>query len=62
VTGARQWLLSAIAGQLDRPHGLVGRGVATMLNRGNRRSVAAAVQATEIAPGGVAADIGFGGS
>jgi arsenite methyltransferase len=61
VTGARQRLLSAITGQLGRPHGLVGRGVAIMLNRGNRRSVAAAVQATEIAPGGVAADIGFGG-
>jgi ubiquinone/menaquinone biosynthesis C-methylase UbiE len=61
VKGARQRLLSTIAGQLGRPHGLVGRGVAIMLNRGNRRSVAAAVQATEIEPGGVAADIGFGG-
>jgi arsenite methyltransferase len=54
-------LLSIVAGQLGRPHGLLGRGVAIMLNRGNRRSLAAAVQATDIAPGGVAADIGFGG-
>ena len=61
MTGARRRLLSTIAGQLGRPHGLVGRGVAIMLNRGNRRTVAAAVQAAEIAPGAVAADIGFGG-
>jgi arsenite methyltransferase len=61
VTGARQRLLSIVAGQPGRPHGLLGRGVAIVLNRGNRRSLAAAVQATDIAPGGVAADIGFGG-
>ena len=61
MTGARQRLLSTVAGQLGRPHGLLGRGVAIMLNRGNRRSIAAAVLATEIGPGGVAADIGFGG-
>jgi arsenite methyltransferase len=61
MTGTRQWLLSTLAGQLARPHGLLGRAVAIVLNRGNRRSVAAAVQATEIAAGGVAADIGFGG-
>jgi ubiquinone/menaquinone biosynthesis C-methylase UbiE len=61
VTGARQRLLSIIAGQLGRPHGLLGRGVALFLNRGNRRAVAAAVQATQIEPGGVAADLGFGG-
>lgn len=61
MTGARQRLLSIVAGQLGRPHGLLGRGVAVFLNRGNRRSVAAAVQATQIDPGGVAADIGFGG-
>jgi SAM-dependent methyltransferase len=61
VTGERQRLLSIIAGQLGRPHGLLGRGVALFLNRGNRRAVAAAVQATQIEPGGVAADLGFGG-
>ena len=61
MTGARQRLLSIIAGQLGRPHGLLGRGVAIFLNRGNRRAVAAAVQATQIEPGGVAADLGFGG-
>jgi arsenite methyltransferase len=61
VTGLRQRLLSAVAGQLGRPHGLVGRGVAIMLNRGNRRSVAAAVEASQVAVGDAAADIGFGG-
>src|SRR5213076_3336775 len=61
MTGPRQWLLTTLAGQLACPHGLLGRAVAIVLNRGNRRSVAAAVQATEIAPGGAAADIGFGG-
>ena len=52
MTGARQRLLSIVAGQLGRPHGLLGRGVAIVLNRGNRRSLATAVQATDIAPGG----------
>jgi arsenite methyltransferase len=61
VTVLRQRLLTAVAGQLGRPHGLVGRGVAIMLNRGNRRSVAAAVEASQAAVGDVAADIGFGG-
>lgn len=32
-----------------------------MLNRGNAQAIAAAVQATEVGLGGVAADIGFGG-
>lgn len=57
----RQRVLSAVAGQLGRPHGLVGRGVAVVLNRGNRRAIEAAVQAAEVARGGSAADIGFGG-
>jgi SAM-dependent methyltransferase len=57
----RQRLLSTVAGQLGRPHGLVGRGVAIFLNRGNRRAIEAAVQASGIAPGRTAADIGFGG-
>jgi arsenite methyltransferase len=61
VTGVRQRLLTAVAGQLGRPHGLVGRGVAIMLNRGNRRSVAAAVEASQAAVGDTVADIGFGG-
>jgi hypothetical protein len=34
LTTPRRQLLSGIAGQLGRPHGLVGRGVAIMLNHG----------------------------
>jgi arsenite methyltransferase len=59
--GLRERVLSAIAGQLGRPHGVIGRGVAIFLNRGNRRAVAAAVHASAIAAGESAADIGFGG-
>jgi arsenite methyltransferase len=56
-----QSMLTAVAGQLGRPHGLLGRGVAIMLNRGNRRSIQAIVEATDITPAAHAADIGFGG-
>ncbi len=61
MTNLRQRLLSGVAGQLGRPHGLVGRAVAVMLNRGNRWSVKAAVQLSGAAPGKVVADVGFGG-
>lgn len=61
MAGLRARVLSTFAGQLGRPHGRVGRLVAAMLNRGNRASVTAAVEATEVGRGGVAADIGFGG-
>jgi SAM-dependent methyltransferase len=61
VTGMRRKLLSAIAGQLGRPHGRLNRIVAVALNRGNRPAVAAAVRASAAAPGDVVADIGFGG-
>lgn len=61
VAGLRQTVLTAIAGQLGRPHGLVGRGVALLLNRGNRQAVAGAVDAAEVAAGNTVADIGFGG-
>jgi arsenite methyltransferase len=61
VSSPRRWLMSALAGQLARPHGLLGRGVAIMLNRGNRRSVEAAVEASEVTAGANAADVGFGG-
>jgi arsenite methyltransferase len=53
--------LERVAGQLGRPHGLVGRGVAVLLNRGNRPAVAAAVDATGAVAGNTVADIGFGG-
>jgi arsenite methyltransferase len=59
--GLRQRALERVAGQLGRPHGLVGRGVAVLLNRGNRPAVAAAVDATGAVAGNTVADIGFGG-
>jgi arsenite methyltransferase len=54
-------MLAAVAGQLGRPHGLVGRGVALLLNRGNRRAVTGAVDAAGAATRNTVADIGFGG-
>jgi arsenite methyltransferase len=61
MTRLRQHLLSGIAGQLGRPHGLLAPLVARALNRGNARAIAAAVDAADVPAGGVAADIGFGG-
>ncbi|HZQ30488.1 MAG TPA: methyltransferase domain-containing protein [Mycobacterium sp.] len=61
MTSIRQRLYSTIAGQLGRPHGLVGRAVARMLNRGNKPAIEAAVESIDVEPGAVAADIGFGG-
>jgi SAM-dependent methyltransferase len=54
-------MLVAVAGQLGRPHGLLSPLVARMLNRGNGRAIAAAVDAAQVPVGAVAADIGFGG-
>lgn len=60
--GVRGALLAGTARQLGNPHGLVGRYVvANRLNRGNRESVAAAVDALAVANGQTVADIGFGG-
>ncbi|OBG63069.1 methyltransferase domain-containing protein [Mycobacterium sp. E3339] len=61
MAGLRRAVLTAVAGQLGRPHGVVGRGVALLLNRGNRQAVAGAVEATEVTAGNAVADIGFGG-
>ena len=61
MTSLRDRLLSTVAGQLGRPHGLLSPLVARLLNRGNERAIAAAVDSAEIARGAVAADIGFGG-
>jgi len=61
MTFLRERLLSTVAGQLGRPHGILGPFVARALNRGNERAIASAVEAAEIPRGGVAADIGFGG-
>jgi len=57
----RKELWSAIAGQLGRPHGRLGRFVARALNRGNRPAITAAVLASAAKPGDVVADVGFGG-
>ncbi|MFF2086384.1 class I SAM-dependent methyltransferase [Nocardia sp. NPDC058176] len=61
MTGVKDRLLTTIAGQLGNPHGLLGKGVAFFLNRGNKRAIAAAVDAAAPAPGATVADIGFGG-
>jgi arsenite methyltransferase len=61
MTSLRERLLSTVAGQLGRPHGILSPFVARMLNRGNERAIAAAVESAEIPRGAVAADIGFGG-
>src|SRR5882762_10881626 len=61
MTSLRDRLLSTVAGQLGRPHGLLSPLVARLLNRGNERAIAAAVESAEIRRGSVAADIGFGG-
>ena len=59
--GVRDRFLTGLAAQLGRPEGLRGRFVARRLNHANRTAVTAAVDATELKPGQVAADIGFGG-
>lgn len=61
MTSLRDRLLSTVAGQLGRPHGILSPLVARALNRGNERAIAAAVESAEIRRGAVAADIGFGG-
>jgi arsenite methyltransferase len=61
MTYLRERLLSTVAGQLGRPHGILSPFVARALNRGNEKAIAAAVDAAEVERGGVAADIGFGG-
>ncbi len=53
--------MSTIAGQLGNPSGVLGKGVARMLDRANRYMIDAAVDAARVAPGEAAADIGFGG-
>ncbi|MFI8971421.1 methyltransferase domain-containing protein [Nocardia asteroides] len=61
MPGVKDRLLTTIATQLGNPHGTLGKGVAFFLNRGNRRAIAAAVDATGAAAGATVADIGFGG-
>ncbi|WP_280240768.1 class I SAM-dependent methyltransferase [Nocardia abscessus] len=61
MNSVRARLLSTLAGQLGNPHGVLGKGVAFLLDRGNKVAIAGAVSATGVAPGATAADIGFGG-
>jgi arsenite methyltransferase len=61
MTFLRERLLSTVAGQLGRPHGILSPFVAQALNRGNEKAIVAAVDAAQVPRGGVAADIGFGG-
>ncbi len=57
----RDKFMAGLARQLGRPEGLRGRLVALRLNKGNRGTVSAAVDATGVGSGQRAADIGFGG-
>jgi arsenite methyltransferase len=57
----RSRMLGGFAAQLGKPTGLRGRFVGYMLNRANRGTIAAAVEALELPPGVTAADLGFGG-
>jgi hypothetical protein len=57
----RDRLRRGLARQLGGPEGLPGRLVVRQLNRRNRPSVTAAVEAAALSAGEVAADVGFGG-
>lgn len=61
MNGLRSRVLSALAGQLGHPHGLLGKGVVRILNRGNARAIAGAVDAAVDGGAQAVADIGFGG-
>jgi SAM-dependent methyltransferase len=58
---ARDRFYAVLARQLGRPSGLAGRLVGRGLDRGNRATIAAAVEALDLPMGSIAADIGFGG-
>ena len=59
--GLRDRALSGLARQLGRPSGLVGRGIARGLNRGNRTIIETAIDAARVGGDSIAADVGFGG-
>lgn len=59
--GLRDRILGGMAAQYGRPTGFRGRLVGNMLNRANRSATAAAIDALDLQPGAVAADVGFGG-
>lgn len=53
--------MAELAAQLGHPRGLPGRLVGRLLNRSNKSTVGAAVDALAVPPGAVLADLGFGG-
>ncbi|MDQ4037525.1 MAG: methyltransferase domain-containing protein [Actinomycetota bacterium] len=59
--GVRSRWVKVVAGQLGRPSGPLGRVVGVILNRRNRTTLTAAVQALDLSPGATVADVGFGG-
>src|SRR5882762_2995532 len=59
--GLRDRMLGGLAAQLGRPTGMRGRVIGMMLNRSNRGTIAQAIDALQLQPGAVAADLGFGG-
>jgi arsenite methyltransferase len=59
--GIRDRLYAGLARQLGHPSGMRGRFIGRRLNKGNRGTVQAAVDATGLGPGQSAADLGFGG-
>jgi arsenite methyltransferase len=59
--GLRRRFLAASARQLGHPDGWRGRLVARALNRGNRSTIEAAVEASGASAGQQVADVGFGG-
>jgi arsenite methyltransferase len=59
--GIRERFLAGTARQLGHPEGWRGELVGRILHRANRTFVQAAVEAADLAPGAVAADLGFGG-
>src|SRR5260370_9728054 len=59
--GLGERMPAGLAAQLGKPTGLRGRLVGNMLNRSNRGTTAAAIEALELKPGATAADLGFGG-
>ena len=54
-------MFRGLAVQLGRPTGLRGLLVGRMLNRANRGTITAAIDALALQPGAIAADLGFGG-
>lgn len=57
----RDRVLGRVASQLGQPRGLPGRVIGRMLNRANKNAIIAAVDALDVPPDAMLADLGFGG-